>query len=278
MHAVTCAVCGAKKGEANKWWVLFEADSNQSALIGPIEEAESLQQWKPGGSQVHLCGQGCLYRKLSAVLMPKVKSQIEGTLSAQGSSRHGAAERRKLRANPRVLKESSRGDSSFLRPATSASLGQIPRIVEQAAHDSGPCFGNTTIGTIEKLPSASVCEAASIGEAMKITGQVHSNGPLYVNGEITGTLALPGHRLTVGPNGKIRAAVCAKEVENFGVIQGEVKADRVVIRKNATLFGNVRTLSLVIEEGAWFDGRSSMGLGEQEGNGPGFGDCPQVLQ
>jgi cytoskeletal protein CcmA (bactofilin family) len=267
MHAVTCAVCRAKKGEANKWWVLFEADSNQSALIGPIEEAETLQQWKQGTLQFHLCGQECLYRKLSGVLMPRVNGQIEGTMSAQSSSRHGVAtETPRLRAKPKVSKESIREDSSFLRPATSASVRQIPRIVEQTPHDSGPCSCNTMTGPMEKLPSASVREAASIGEAMKITGQVHSNGPLYVNGEITGRLALPGYRLTVGPNGKIRAAVCAKEVDIFGLIEGEVKADRVVIRKNAMLLGDVRTLSLVIEGEAWFDGRSSMGLGGERQN------------
>jgi cytoskeletal protein CcmA (bactofilin family) len=274
MHAVTCDVCGAKKGEANKWWVLFEADSNKSALIGPIEEAETLQQWKQGTLQFHLCGEGCLYRKLSRVLMPMFNGQIEGTKLAQTSSHHGATGTRGLRANPRVSKESGREDSSFLRSATSAFLRQILRlgkVVEQTAHDSGSCSSNTTTGTIEKLPSASLRETASIGEAMKIIGQIASGGPLYVDGEITGTLALPGHRLTVGPKGTIRAAVCAKEVEIFGVIEGEVRADRVVIRKNATLLGDVRTLSLVIEGGAWFDGKSSMGLGEQEGNGRGFG-------
>jgi cytoskeletal protein CcmA (bactofilin family) len=266
MHAVTCAVCGAKKGEANKWWVLLAADSNKSALIGPIEEAETLQQWKPGTLQFHLCGQGCLYRKLSGVLMPRVNGQIEGTMLAQSSSRHGTAETQAFRANPRVSKESSREDSSFLQPSTSAS-GQTLRIVEQTAHHSGPCSGNTTTREIEKLQSAGVHEGDSIGEATKIIGQVDSEGPLYVNGEITGTLALSGHRLTVGPKGKIRAAVSAKEVEIFGAIEGEVKADRVLIRKNATLLGHVRTLSLVIEGGAWFDGWSSMGFGEKKGNG-----------
>ena len=266
MHAVTCAVCGAKKGEANKWWVLFEVGSNQSALIAPIEEAETLQQWKQRTSQFYLCGQECLYRKLSGVLMPRVNGQIEGTILARSSSRHGAAETPRLRANPSGSKENIREDSSFLSLATSASVRQIPRIAEETAYESGPCSGNTMTATMEKLPSARVREAASIGEAIKITGQVHSDGPLYVNGEITGRLALPGHRLTVGPNGKIRAVVCAKEVDIFGVIEGEVKADRVVIRKNAMLLGDVRTLSLVIEREAWFDGRSSMGLGGERQN------------
>lgn len=262
MHSVTCAICGMNKGEANKWWVLFEADSNKSALIGPIEEAETLAQWKQGTLPFYLCGEGCLYRKLSRVLMPMVNGQIEGTQLAQTSS-HGVTEIRGLRANPSDSKESDSEDSSLLRPATSASLRQILRlgkVEEKTAHDAAPCSSRSATGTIEKLPSASLREAASIGEALRITGQIASAGPLHVNGEITGTLALPGHRLTVGPNGKIQAAVCAKEVDIFGVIDGEVSADRVVIRKNGTLLGAVQTLSLVIEGGARFDGRSSMGL------------------
>jgi cytoskeletal protein CcmA (bactofilin family) len=81
---------------------------------------------------------------------------------------------------------------------------------------------------------------------------------LHVNGEVVGTLELPDDRLTVGPNGNIHAAVSAKEIEIFGVIVGEVKADRVIVRKKAALIGDVFTRALIIEGGAWFEGRSTM--------------------
>src|SRR5215510_11072286 len=116
MQTVTCAVCGAKKGEANNWWVLFEAESHKAALIGPIAEAELLHRWRHGTAQFHLCGEGCLYRKLSGVLMPIVNGQMEGTKPAQTSSRQGAAETRGLRGNPNVLRESGREDHSILPP------------------------------------------------------------------------------------------------------------------------------------------------------------------
>jgi cytoskeletal protein CcmA (bactofilin family) len=276
VHAVTCAVCGAKKGDTNKWWVLFEAESKKSALIGPIEEAKSLQQWKQGTSQFHLCGEGCLYRKLSGVLMPTVNGQAEAAKPAQTSQDRGE-QQPVLRTNSRVSKETSTENESSFRSSMSASLRQLFRhdsVVEQNAHDPGPFSSGAVTGTVEKPSSANLREAASIGDAMAITGEIDSDGPLYVNGDITGTLALPGHRLTVGPNGKIRAAVRAKEIEIFGVIEGEVKADRVVVRKNATLLGDVRTLSLMIEGGAWFDGRSMMGLGDQEKNRRGIGPMP----
>ena len=92
---------------------------------------------------------------------------------------------------------------------------------------------------------------------MTITGHLLSREPLHVNGEVVGTLELPDDRLTVGPNGNIRAAVSAKEIEIFGLIEGEVKADRVIVRKKATLIGDVCTRALIIEGGARFEGRST---------------------
>jgi cytoskeletal protein CcmA (bactofilin family) len=111
----------------------------------------------------------------------------------------------------------------------------------------------------EKAPSTRLRETAAVPESLRITGRLLSREPLHVNGEVAGTLELPDDRLTVGPNGNIRAAVSAKEIEIFGVIEGEVKADRVIVRKKATLIGDVFTRVLIIESGAWFEGRSSMG-------------------
>jgi cytoskeletal protein CcmA (bactofilin family) len=117
---------------------------------------------------------------------------------------------------------------------------------------------NTTTGMNQKGPSTRLRETAAVTESLRITGRVLSRGPLHVNGEVVGSLELPDDRLTVGPNGSIRAAVSAKEIEIFGVIEGEVKADSVIVRKKATLIGDVCTRALIIERGAWFEGRSTM--------------------
>ena len=90
MRAVTCAVCGAKRGEANKWWVLLETDSTKTVLIGPFEEVETLQQWERVATQFNLCGEGCLYRKLSTILVPTVTSKVEGTQLVQTSLHQSA--------------------------------------------------------------------------------------------------------------------------------------------------------------------------------------------
>lgn len=106
------------------------------------------------------------------------------------------------------------------------------------------------------VPSTKISEIAVIGLAMRITGEVHSLEPLHVNGELGGTLELQNHRLTIGPNGRIRATVRAKEVEIFGVLEGDVTADKIVLRKHATLIGDLCANTLIIEEGARFEGRA----------------------
>ena len=95
---------------------------------------------------------------------------------------------------------------------------------------------------------------ASVGKTMKVRGEMFSNEELYLDGELEGTLEVR-HRLTIGPNGKIKANVKAKELVVRGSIQGNVEAiDRIVIMNGASIVGDVKTAGIVIEDGAFFKG------------------------
>jgi cytoskeletal protein CcmA (bactofilin family) len=97
--------------------------------------------------------------------------------------------------------------------------------------------------------------AASIGKAVKVVGQIYSREDLYVDGEIEGTVEALEHKLTIGPNGAVRAGVKAREVVALGTIQGNVEAhDKIEIRKEAKLVGDIRTARIIIEDGAYFKG------------------------
>lgn len=97
--------------------------------------------------------------------------------------------------------------------------------------------------------------AASIGKAVKIAGQIHSKEDLYVDGDLEGTVEAPDHKLTVGPNGTVHATIKAREVVALGTIQGNVEAtERIEIRKDAKLVGDIRTARIIIEDGAYFKG------------------------
>ncbi len=94
----------------------------------------------------------------------------------------------------------------------------------------------------------------SLGSTMTVKGEVYSQEELYVDGEVQGSIEL-NHRLTVGPNGKIRASVKAKEVVIEGSIQGDVQsAEKIIIREKGSLVGDIKTAGIVIEDGAYFKG------------------------
>jgi cytoskeletal protein CcmA (bactofilin family) len=89
---------------------------------------------------------------------------------------------------------------------------------------------------------------------MTVKGEIYSREELFVDGEIQGSIELQ-HRLTVGPNGKVRATVKAKEVVVYGSIHGDVQsAEKIIIREKGSLVGDITTAGIVIEDGAYFKG------------------------
>lgn len=117
--------------------------------------------------------------------------------------------------------------------------------------------------------------SATIGKAVKIVGQIYSKEELFVDGDLEGTLEALEHRLTIGPNGTVHAAVKAREVVVLGSIQGNVEAaDKIEIRKDAKLVGDIRTARIVIEDGAYFKGSIDIVKGDALKNAP----KPQVAQ
>jgi cytoskeletal protein CcmA (bactofilin family) len=96
--------------------------------------------------------------------------------------------------------------------------------------------------------------AASIGKTTKIRGEVYSEEELFFDGEIDGSIEVR-HLLTIGPNGKVKANVKARELVVSGSIQGNVEAgDRISIMNGASIVGDVKTAGIVIEDGAYFKG------------------------
>src|SRR5688572_18436350 len=92
---------------------------------------------------------------------------------------------------------------------------------------------------------------AVIGASMRIIGDIHSQEPLRVDGEIDGSVQL-AHSLTVGQSGKVRANIKARDVTIFGSVEGDVEVSgKITIRENGTLIGNIRSAGIVIEDGAY---------------------------
>jgi cytoskeletal protein CcmA (bactofilin family) len=96
---------------------------------------------------------------------------------------------------------------------------------------------------------------ATIGKAVKIIGDVFSGEDLFIDGEVQGTLEAKNARLTIGPNGKAKSDVRAREVVIQGQVQGNVEAlQKITIRKEGSLVGNIKTAGIIIEDDAYFKG------------------------
>jgi cytoskeletal protein CcmA (bactofilin family) len=110
------------------------------------------------------------------------------------------------------------------------------------------------IAAVTPEPPQALNRGAAIGPSMTVKGEVYSREELYVDGEIEGSIEMQ-HRLTVGPNGKIRANVKAKEVVIEGSIHGNVHAaEKIIIRVQGSLVGDVQTAGIAIDDGAYFKG------------------------
>jgi cytoskeletal protein CcmA (bactofilin family) len=97
-------------------------------------------------------------------------------------------------------------------------------------------------------------KGTEVGKTMRLRGDMYSDEELYLDGEIEGTLEVRD-RLTIGPNGKVKANIKARELVVRGWIQGNVEAlDRITIMTGASIVGDVKTAGIVIEDGAYFKG------------------------
>jgi cytoskeletal protein CcmA (bactofilin family) len=104
-------------------------------------------------------------------------------------------------------------------------------------------------------PAADRADVGHIGKSVVIRGELTGNEDLYLDGEIEGNINLRDHKLVIGPNGKIKASITARDIVLHGRVEGNVSAtERVELKKACTLVGDVSTQRIVIEDGAYFKG------------------------
>jgi len=96
-------------------------------------------------------------------------------------------------------------------------------------------------------------DVAHIGKSVLIKGELSGSEDLYLDGEVEGRIELREHSLVIGPNGRIRANIAAREVVLHGRVEGNIQAaERVELKKSSTLMGDLSTQRIVIEDGAFF--------------------------
>ena len=90
---------------------------------------------------------------------------------------------------------------------------------------------------------------------MYVKGEITGSESLFVDGRVEGSINLPGNRVTVGRNGQVAASITAREIVILGKVRGNAAAsDRVDIRVEGSLTGDVSAARISIEDGAYFKG------------------------
>ena len=109
----------------------------------------------------------------------------------------------------------------------------------------------------QQAPSAPTARGLScLGASLEIKGKISGEEDLQIDGKVEGAIALQGQRLTVGRSGQLNSEVHAREVVVYGKVQGNLRAsDRVEIKKDGSVTGDITTSRISIEDGAYFKGR-----------------------
>lgn len=109
----------------------------------------------------------------------------------------------------------------------------------------------------------------NIGKSVFIKGELSGSEDLTIEGSVEGRIELKENTLTIGPNGKIRAEVFAKQVIVLGEVTGNVTAtEKVDIRDNGSVDGDVTAPRVAIAEGAHFRGAIDMQRASQPAGKP----------
>lgn len=103
-------------------------------------------------------------------------------------------------------------------------------------------------------PTSASAQTAAIGPSMSVKGEIRAREELLVDGDVEGLLESQS-LLTVGPNGKVRANIKAREVVIYGSVRGDVEVtEKIAIREQGSLIGNIKSAGISIDDGAYFKG------------------------
>ena len=120
---------------------------------------------------------------------------------------------------------------------------------------SAPAMTTSEPPSAPRPVTTTTADQATIGKSLVIKGEVTGSESLYIDGRVEGSINLSGNRVTVGRNGVVAANINAREIVVLGKVRGNLTAsDRVDIRSDGSLTGDVIAARISIEDGAFFKG------------------------
>jgi cytoskeletal protein CcmA (bactofilin family) len=111
---------------------------------------------------------------------------------------------------------------------------------------------SASVRSTSNQPARSV---SCLGASLEFKGKISGDEDLQVDGKLEGAVELRGQRLTVGRTGKLNSEVHARELIVNGDLTGNVRvSDRVEIKKDGSVTGDITTARISVEDGAYFKG------------------------
>jgi len=125
-------------------------------------------------------------------------------------------------------------------------------------------------------------DQATIGRTLVIKGEISGSEALYIDGRVEGKITMPESRVTIGRNGKVDASIAAKEVVVMGKVNGNIEcSDRVDIRSEGAVNGDISTVRISVEDGAALKGgiqvHSAEGKSQKPAEAQKQGEAPKAL-
>jgi cytoskeletal protein CcmA (bactofilin family) len=137
---------------------------------------------------------------------------------------------------------------------TTAKAPETPAPVAKpaSAKTEGIAMSTDAMRPLSSTPSGST---ARLGASLHVKGEISGNEDLHVDGSVEGLIQLEDRKLTVGASAKLTADVVAREVVVYGSVKGNLRArDRIEIKKDGSVVGDLTTARIMIEDGAYFKG------------------------
>ena len=136
-------------------------------------------------------------------------------------------------------------------PAVSKAPEANP-IKPNPAPVEGKAMSTDAIRPLTTTPAGST---ARLGASLHVKGEITGNEDLHIDGSVEGLIQLEDRKLTVGASAKVTADVVAREVAVYGSVKGNLRArDRIEIKKDGSVIGDLTTARIMIEDGAYFKG------------------------
>jgi cytoskeletal protein CcmA (bactofilin family) len=154
------------------------------------------------------------------------------------------------------------------KPTNQPTTPSRPGEPERPATPAAPSAVSEPTPAAPRPVSTSTADQATIGKSLVIKGEVTGSESLYIDGRVEGSINLSGNRVTVGRNGVVSANINAREIVVLGKVRGNLTAsDRVDIRSDGSLTGDVVAARISIEDGAFFKGGIDIRKAGQKANG-----------